>query len=289
MKLALGTAQIGFNYGLLKKKIKPSEIKKIKNFLEKSYLRFSVIDTSMNYGKSQKIIGNLSLKKLRIVTKIRMSSVKKKNIEQWVLKKIKNTLNDLKSKNIYGLLIHDYKDLLSARGKIFLKLLQNLKKRKIIKKIGISIYDPTELDQTEKIFKPDIVQMPFNVFDQRIDKSGWLKKLKKKKVQTYARSCFLQGLLINYARNQKIKKKFKAYKSVLNFWFRWCSKNNITPLNACLSFIKQQKNIDYLLIGFDNLPQLKEIVKNFNQKSRIIPNIFSNSDLNLIDPRNWYN
>jgi hypothetical protein len=41
-------------------------------------------------------------------------------------------------------------------------------------------------------------------------------------------------------------------------------------------------------VGFDNLNHLKEIVRNFDQKSISIPNIFNNINLNLIDPRKWY-
>ena len=50
MKLVIGTAQLGFNYGLLKKKINLKEIKKIKNFLLKSNI--NIIDTAINYGDS---------------------------------------------------------------------------------------------------------------------------------------------------------------------------------------------------------------------------------------------
>ena len=35
------------------------------------------------------------------------------------------------------------------------------------------------LAEQAKIFKPDIVQFPYNVLDQRIESSGWLNKLNK--------------------------------------------------------------------------------------------------------------
>ena len=78
-------------------------------------------------------------------------------------------------------MVHDYKDLLGNRGKKFLKELQLLKKKKLVKKIGISIYDPSELEKIWKFWKPDLVQAPFNLFDQRILNSGWVDILKKKK------------------------------------------------------------------------------------------------------------
>lgn len=286
MKLVLGGAQFGLNYGLARKKINLQQIKKIESFAYKQKLR--IIDTSANYGESEKVIGKNFSKKLRIITKIKIPALKKKNLENWFSEEITSSLKNLSVNKIYGLLIHDYKDLLGKRGKRYLNLLLDLKKRNIVKKLGVSIYDSEELNKIYNFFKPEIVQAPFNILDRRLEDSGWLKKLKESKVEIYVRSCFLQGLLINYNKNMEVKKKFFNYKNLLEFWFDWCRNNKITPLNACLAFIKQHKNINYVVIGFDNLKQLKEIVKNFNKKSILIPDIFKSSDLNLIDPRKWY-
>ena len=284
MKLAIGTAQLGLRYGLFKKKMKLNEIRKIKNFLLKSKIDF--IDTAISYGSSEKLIGKNFSNQFKIITKIKISPSKEKLKDQ-VLKKIQTSLKNLKTKQIYGLLIHDYKDLYGRRGKYYLKLLKDLKKKKIIKKLGISIYDPQELNRIYKFFKPDIVQAPLSVFDQRLKNSGWLDKLNKSKVEIQVRSCFLQGLLINYINNSKIKRTFKSYQNILDQWFSWCQINKISPLMACLSFVKQQKKVDYIVVGFDSLSQLKKIVLNFNKKSKLIPYKFNNDNLDLIDPRNW--
>jgi hypothetical protein len=54
-----------------------------------------------------------------------------------------------------------------------------------------------------------------------------------------------------------------------------------------LHFVKQYKEIDYLIVGFNNYNQLKEIIDLFNKKQIIIPNKFSTNNINLIDPRKW--
>jgi len=65
----------------------------------------------------------------------------------------------------------------------FLKVLKNLKK-KLIKKIGISIYDVEEIDKILKIFKPDIIQLPANIVDRMFLNENFLLKLKKKNINT---------------------------------------------------------------------------------------------------------
>ena len=283
MKLVLGTVQFGKNYGLVNgKKIDSFEFKKIEKLVFKSNIKF--IDTSVNYGDSEKIIGNSNLNKLNLITKIKLPK-KNVKVDRWLEKKICTSLKKLRVNKIYGILVHDYKDLLGAKGKKYLNYLYILKKKKIIEKIGISIYSPDDLKKIWSFWKPEIVQVPFNVFDQRIHNSGWLNILKKFNVLIFARSCFLQGLLLS---DYKSNKSFKKFYKILDQFSIWCKFKRISKLQACIDFIKIKKNIDYLVVGFNNYYQFKQILKSFKKK-RItkIPNIFINNQLDLIDPRRW--
>ena len=283
MKLVIGSAQLGMDYGLFNnKKISRKEFKKIEKLVLKSKIKF--IDTAISYGESENIIGNSKLKNLHIITKIKIPNEKNIQIKNCVLKEISKSLIKLKINKIYGVLIHDYKDLLGKYGKNYLLSLQELKKKKIIKKIGISVYDYQEIKKIWKFWKPDLIQVPFSPLDNRILDSGWVDTLKKFKVKIFVRSVFLQGLLINEDSFLRIS---KSHKVILNKFRNWCYKNNISLLQACLHFIKQFKKIDYLVVGFNNYNQLKEIVDVFKKKLIIIPKKFSTNKINLIDPRKW--
>ena len=195
------------------------------------------------------------------------------------------SLKKLKVNKIYGVLIHDYKDLFGIRGKKFLKYLYHLKNKKIIQKIGVSVYAPNDLKKIWSFWKPEIVQVPLNVLDQRFLKSRWIATLKKFKILIFVRSCFLQGLLLSDYRSNP---KFAKFYTILDKFFSWCKLNDISRLQACLDFLKLKKNIDYLVVGFNNYYQFKEILKSFkNKKVTKIPNIFYTNKLNLIDPRRW--
>jgi len=190
----------------------------------------------------------------------------------------------LKIKKIYGVLINNYKDLLGKHGKNYLLSLQELKRKNMIKKIGISVYEPQEIKKIWHLWKPDIIQVPFNPIDNRMLDSGWFNILKKFKVKIYVRSIFLKGLLINENSSFKINKN---YKIILNKYKNWCSRNNISLMQGCLHFVKQFKKIDYLIVGFNNYNQLKEIIDVFKKKQITIPRKFSTNKINLIDPRKW--
>ena len=283
MKLVIGSAQLGMNYGLFNnRKINHKELKKIEKLVLKSKINF--IDTAINYGDSENIIGSSKLKNLHIITKIKLPSKKIIQVRDWTLKEISKSLYKLKIKKIYGVLIHDYKDLLGKCGKDYLLSLQELKKKKIIKKIGISIYDSHEIKKIWKFWKPDLIQVPFNPLDNRILDSGWVDVFRKFKVKIFARSVFLQGLLINEDNSFIVNKN---YLILLNKFKNWCYKNNISLLQGCIHFVKQFKKIDYLVVGFNNYNQLKEIIDVFNKKQIIIPKKFSTNKKSLIDPRKW--
>lgn len=284
MKLVLGTAQFGMKYGATNlNKIKFDEITRVEKKILKSN-KINFIDTAFNYGGSHKIIQRSKLSNLNIITKIKIPNKKPKNLENYIFSKIRSVLIKFKTKSLYGLLIHDYSDIVN-NDLIILKILLNLKKKKLVKNVGVSVYSVNNLNEVLKIWTPDIIQIPFNVIDQRFSEKSYLKKLKKKKIKIFCRSCFLQGILLNNKSNVKFSRESKK---IIKRFEKWCFINKISKIDACINFIKQEKNIDFLVIGVNSLLQLDEILKSFFSKKIIkITKKIKSNNLKLIDPRKW--
>ena len=281
MKLTIGTAQFGQKYGFNKKKIKKEEILKIEKIIKNNKIRY--FDTAIGYGDSEKIIGNLRIKK-NVITKIVLPKKKIINLRSWFYKKINISLKKLRVEKLYGLLVHNSFDIIKSKYRYeFVKLLREAKKKKLISYYGISVYSKQEVYKIFKVFKPDILQFPANLFDHRFLENNFLKKLKKMNIIIFVRSCFLQGLLLGSSLKNGSKKTKKKFNSFL----QWCEKKEITQIEACIQFIKKFKLIDYLIVGFDKATHLSMIIKIFNKKKINVPNYFSCKDLKLIDPRKW--
>ena len=179
-KICIGSANFGLRYGLKNKKtLSDKVIKKIFSFANKNNINF--IDTAISYKKSEVKIGYSNQKNLNIITKISKIPNNVKNVKKWI---IDNTILSCKRLNVtrlYGLLIHNTNDLKNKnKSKEIYKAFDYLITENIVKKIGLSIYEPKELDLYFKDYDFKIVQTPINIFDRRIFTSGWLKKLKKK-------------------------------------------------------------------------------------------------------------
>jgi aryl-alcohol dehydrogenase-like predicted oxidoreductase len=285
MKIALGTANFGQKYGLAGKIIKSDKkIKKIIQFANNSKIK--LIDTSNNYGSSETLLGNNNLKNFKIITKLKISNDEKKsnNLENIVFNKVEESLLKLNIKKLYAILLHESNDLKSNKRHKLIKVLKKLKKRNLVSKIGISIYNPKELNFIWPFWKPDIVQCPFNILDRRIYESGWLKKLKKNKTEIHVRSIFLQGLLL---KNEKsMPRKFKKWKNIFKKWNNYCKKENISKVQGCINFIKLFKKISFVIIGFEDIKQVKNIISYFKNDRKSYTTIACN-DIRLIDPRLW--
>ena len=88
-----------------------------------------------------------------------------------------------------------------------------IKKIGLVKKIGFSVYKSLDLKKFIKLYNFDIIQFPFNVFDQRILQKKIQYMLKSKKIELHIRSIFLQGLLL-LSSKEIIQKGFKKNKSL---------------------------------------------------------------------------
>ncbi len=274
-KICLGTAQFGYRYGLIKKnKISLKEIKKILSYIKKKKIDY--LDTALSYGKSQKIIGNFKTKNLKIISKITIKS-SSKNISE----ELKTILKELKTKKIYALLIHNSEILLKKKYSYIFKQLTDLKKKKLIKKIGISVYNPKVLNKILKKFKFDLVQFPGNLFDTRFLKN--LDNYKSAGLELHVRSVFLQGVLLINNTPMRLRK----YSNILNRYYKFLNNNDIDPIHLCINFILQFKKIDKIVIGVNSLNELKQIVENKKIEKKYLKKKFYLNNSKLIDPRKW--
>lgn len=284
-RICIGSANFGSNYGYKNLKINKKEILKIFKFLKKKKINY--IDTAINYKNSEKVIGKYN-RNFQIITKIPYVPKLEKNPKKWIEKRISESLKNLKSKKLYGVLFHHPPYKYSKKDFfLIIKYLEQLRKKKIIKKIGISVYTLEELKKCYKIYNFQIVQFPFNIFDNRIVKSRFILSLKKDNVELHARSIFLQGLLLEDSKY--FEKKFKTHKKKIILFEKWLKKNNLNKLQACLKFAFKSKIIDKFVIGISKYDQITEIIRILKKKITLdsLPNELTNISPNLLNPKSW--
>jgi len=284
-KICLGSANFGKNYGYKNSKVKKKEFSKI--FKYAKFKKINYIDTAFNYSNSQKIIGKNSIN-LKIITKIPKIPYFITNPELWIKKIISKSLKDLNTKKLYAVLFHYPPHQIDKKRFIkIINYLEDLKKKKIINKIGISAYNINEIRRSFTIYKFQIIQFQANILDQNILKNPYIKFLKKKGVEIHIRSIFLQGMLLSDISD--IPRKFRYLKKPLIYFDNWVKKQKISKLSACLQYIFPFSMIDKIVLGTNNYLQFKqtvEAIEKINGKLNL-PRQLKNINSRKLNPKNW--
>ena len=291
--LCLGTVQFGLDYGITNKKgiIDKSQCQNIFKKIAKSDIKF--LDTAQSYGKAEVVIGdNLNYKNsLKIISKLSKINLDEDLNINKLDKNFKNTLSNLRVESINSFLFHNVNDLKSKKGKEILDWLKSLKDRKKIERIGISIYDPSDLNNLS-LEDIQIVQLPLSIYDQRMIISGAIKFLKEKKIDIHARSIFLQGLFLEESKNWPsfLTSGFHDHHNQTN---QKLNKYGISNLEASLEFVSNLKDIEAIVFGISKIKDLNEILEIWGKlKTTNKITIESYSDFvwgnsKDLDPRYW--
>jgi aryl-alcohol dehydrogenase-like predicted oxidoreductase len=271
-KIVLGTAQLGDAYGITnKKKLNTSTINSILNVCKKN---ISSIDTAEDYNISINV--KKKFKNFIVNSKISVDLLKKDKQE---LILYFNKINKLYEIDV--LFVRNLEN--EFDNKIVFRNLKILKRYKFIRRVGLSIYSFENIKSAYKKLKYDAIQLPVNIFDNR----GFKYKnfFKKNKIEVYARSVFLQGVLFLEKKNIIIKKKFKD--KTLNNFFNLKERLKLNVYNNAISYVLNQKYIDKVVIGVHNETQLKNVLNFSHIKNTKFLNKFNTNNLKLIDPRKW--
>lgn len=284
-KLALGTAQFGLKYGLANMADKvPSDM--VAQLLKiASACDITMLDTAIAYGDSEQVLGRYNLTKFEVVSKLPAVPSDCSNVEEWVLEQTIASLKRLKTDKLHDLLLHKPAQLLGTNGEKIYKSILKLKEQGMVDQIGVSVYGPDELSELIKRFDFDVIQAPMNIFDRRMENTGMLKQLKKAGVAIHIRSAFLQGLLL--MSNDKIPVYFAPWAPLIKQYHQWLNQQGISPLQACLSYLNQHSDIDKIVVGVDDIWQLKQIIAAINTPSIGIPDFLQSVDEGLINPSRW--
>jgi aryl-alcohol dehydrogenase-like predicted oxidoreductase len=287
--LVLGSVQFGTDYGIssITGQVGVSEIKKILSYAHAQNI--NIIDTAPSYGRSEQILGETNNYDFKFVTKTRHFNNYEINKDDLILikKDFYRSLKHLKQKNIYGVLIHNSRDLLKKNGEKLFNQLSELKQDNKVKKIGVSIYEESHLRTILDNFDIDLVQLPFNILDRRLIDNGLLLNLQKRGVEVHARSVFLQGLLLMSETNRP--NKFNKWSNLWQTWHQWLHDNRITALEASIKYAISMPLISKVLVGVETKSQLEEIViaSTSNIALPEIPSELYTCDANLLNPVNW--
>lgn len=273
-KLVLGTVQFGLQYGV-NSAGRPSEeaVKSILSEAAKGGVK--TLDTSSAYGNSEEILGECITPDeiFRIVSKYPKG-------ESPVTEMFNTSLKRLKVSHLYGYLLHHF-EVYKNNPKVWEEFVA-LKESGKVQKIGFSLYSPEELEFVLDKKSPfDLIQVPFNILDKKF--LPLMKELHEKGVEIHVRSTFLQGLF--FKDRETLPEKLKPMKKYLLQLDDYSKATGLSISEIALNYNLQNPFIDGVLIGVDNVEQLK--INLDSVKNTPIDIEIEVKEQELLNPVNW--
>ena len=284
-QLCLGTAQFGLSYGVTNQEgqVNKEEVRRILETASSSGI--TLLDTAQAYGSSEKVLGSCwpADAPRRLISKLPPGESR----FNWEANFMKS-LEYLQADKLDAFLLHRSSDLLETNGSVLLEWLESLRDRGLVDRIGISIYDSSELDDLP-LDRIDLVQLPLSIYDQRLMLDGTVERLQNMGIAVHARSVLLQGLLLCPPHDwpEYLSTEFRQHHSR---WLECVNQSLLSPLSSALSFVCACEGVEAVLIGVLTQIELKEVLRSWQEihtSSLATQAIWAWQNSLDLDPRLW--
>jgi aryl-alcohol dehydrogenase-like predicted oxidoreductase len=290
-RIGLGSVQFGADYGISNRMGQPSSREVADILLRAVEMGVGYLDTAIGYGDAELLIGRYLPPShcLRIVTKI--ASIGEERISSGhrhsIVASIEASLDRLRADRAYGVLVHNASDLAKEGWQHLVEALHEIRSRGLSARIGASVYDDQQLALVESRLRPEIIQLPMNILDRRLLRSGAVRRLKAQGTEVHARSVFLQGLLL--MAPGEVPGFFAPIRlqlaTIRQRWLQY----GIKPVAGCLGFVLQQEDVAAAIIGINRPGELDDIRDAFDLMSRVDIDVGLLADIDPIylDASRW--
>lgn len=264
-ELMLGTVQLGMNYGISNRKGQPSPEEGMTILQEAVNAGINTLDTARSYGSSEEIIGKFLAERsvestVNVITKFSLHPEIKTLEKAWqaVRESVLTSISVLGVPKLNGCLFHrSSKNDLDIAGQFLPEIFSRLKECELVDLVGFSAFFPNDLEYVATVPQIDLIQVPFNLFDQRILRNDLLSKVRDGGKLIIARSVFLQGLF--FMEDARLPESLRTAIPYLQRLRDFCHLNNITIGTLVLSFVRDHPDIDCMVIGVENVNQMQEL------------------------------
>lgn len=295
MKYCLGTVQFGTDYGV--QGAKQPDIDAVYEMINYAIAHgIDNYDTAYAYGNAEEVLGGfvrdnpMRGDKMRFISKLNPKAFENVESKQWKDVAIQNAKTSLSIIGINKFHAYLFHNATYIKDESAVKALYSVKREGLTEHIGASIYSPNEAMKALEYDEIDVIQVPYNVFDRRLETCGFLDKAHRKGIKVYARSSMLQGIAVMDPNS--LPENMSFAKRYVEQFHAICSDYNVEPLNTAIAYVAEKQNIDYIVFGVDNLVQLQEYMElqdthlPYKMIDRI-DNTFAEVEERLVNPSMW--
>lgn len=269
-KLALGTVQLGMDYGIANHQGVPSVADAHALLAASARSGINSFDTSPTYGSSEEVLGGylngVEKDDLFIVSKFMYDTNQAFNLEKvWTEVRliVEQSLTRLGIDKLPLVLYHrGATESMEQVKKVVPELLDRLKNENLIAHSGISLYYSSDANHLLDDDAFEALQIPLNVLDQAIIANRTLQNLHDKRKLIMIRSVFMQGLF--WKDPTQLKGKLIAAALYLKRLNQLAADYNVSVAELAFGFIRDIEGVDSMVIGVENIEQVRANLRLLN-------------------------
>jgi aryl-alcohol dehydrogenase-like predicted oxidoreductase len=199
---------------------------------------------------------------------------------------IRGQLARLGVSQVEAILAPSATDLFSPHGPELWDRLRKLRDEGVCKKIGVSVYASDDPVGLARRFKPDLVQAPASLLDQRMLIDGTLSELAGMGIEIHLRSIFLNGLL--FLPPDRAPNHLKAAAGRISRARRLIAEGRSDPLQAALGFALSRPEASCVLVGVCSAAEMSAVVAAaMSPPPDLDWDEMALDDPDALDPRAW--
>ena len=216
----------------------------------------TMIDTSADVADTETLVGRLAPRERPFRTIAKTGPVH--GGVAAVVARARRSLRNLGVPRAYALVVNQAEDLLGPDGDDLWRALTDLREAGLFEKIGVSARSEDAPVALARRFKPDIMQLPVSLLDQRLVVGGELQTLAALGVEVHLRSIFLQGLM--FLPSDGLPPGLAEAGPRLSRIRREIAEAGADPLQAALAYALQLADASRVIVGVASQAELRAIL-----------------------------
>lgn len=291
-RLALGTVQLGLDYGIANKSGRPN-LSAATRIIEKAWESgIRIFDTAQAYGASEAVLGecfrHLGISEHALVVS-KFHPDADRTDTNTLVRAVEGSLDKLGVPKLYGMLAHRGEWLTSWEPAA--RALEICRERGLLVHGGVSIGADNEMLQALAMDSVSLIQAPGNILDQRILRNGWLETARAKRKILMVRSIYLQGLLLMDPESVPASMAFA--RPYLDRFHALCRQIGRSPAELAVGFGAQFFKGGILVVGAEDVQQVAESAALMSRALDVrldataVEALGSNVEERLINPALW--
>lgn len=253
-KLGLGSGQFGLDQPVaVRGRPREAEARDILAIAARSGVR--TLEVDRHSAAAETILGQVTPKPNPF--RITVTTVRPDRGPDFAEAEVRGQIVRLGAASVDTILAPSATDLLSPAGPALWDRLRALRDAGLCRRIGVSVYASDDPVGLARRFKPDVVQAPASLLDQRLLIDGTLAELAGMGIAVQLRSIFLNGLL--FLPPDRAPHHLKEAAGRISRARRLIAEGRSDPLQAALGFALSRPEASTVLVGVASAAEMSAV------------------------------